>query len=510
MNDKRRVFVNALMSSAQVVVNGAAFLVLYRYLLETIGDQQAGVWALVLSWTAAMSVADLGMTGGAVKFVSRYLALNDRPRVRQVVETSVVSVAVILLVLLPPIYPLLERLLRLVVEPASHIDDALAVLPYAVVSFWLTSVGGIIQSCIDGTRRVYVRNILVMGSALLYLGLAFLLVPRGGLIGLAQAQVIQAAVVLVAAWILVKVLIPGLPLIPAGWNASVFKEMFSYSINFQISSVAQFLFQPLTKSLISKFGGVGPVFYFEMAHKLVAQLRALVVMAHQSLVPTIAHLHETSREKVQGIYVLSFQLLLFLVAGALPLFIALTPIISKLWIGEYEGQFITFAMLLFVAWFLNILSNPAYFGYLGIGRLRWNVWGHVVTGVLNAGIGIFLGIQYGGVGVVAAYGFAILVGSAIPPAAYHLEYGVRWSDLLQVRTLFVALSGLAGLVLVLVAHELLRSIAAPVVTGLILGVLYAAVVSIPAWRHPMRKRLQGWLSELRPRRESVSESTLSQ
>lgn len=509
MTEKRRVFVNALMSSVQVVVTAVTYLFLYRYLLESIGDQLAGVWALVLSWTTVMSAADLGLSGGSVKFVSKYRARSDARRVVQVVETSVLTAAAILLAVLPAVYPLMAHLLPLVVEPVVHVGDALAVLPYAFVSFWLTSVGGIVQSCIDGTQRVYVRNFLVMASSLLYLGLALFFVPRAGLIGLAQAQVLQAAVVVAGAWLSLRFLIPGLPVIPFRWSRPVFKEMLGYSVNFQAVSIARMLFQPVTKSLISKFGGLGAVFYFEMAHKLVFQLRALVVMAHQSLVPTIAHWHETSKERVQALYRSSFRILVFLVAAGLPLFVGLTPVISKLWIGAYNATFVAFAVLLSVSWFLNILVNPAYFGYMGIGRMRWNVGAHVVIAVINVGLGIFLGMRYGGMGVVVAYSVAVLVGSTVPLIAYHIEYDIRWQDLVDRHSAFLVTAGLAGMAMILLIQNAIGGRISPWLIVVILPLAYALVVGLPAWNHPVRTALEALIRDVAFNRRDSSTPSVS-
>ena len=87
-------------------------------------------------------------------------------------------------------------------------------------------------------------------------------------------------------------------------------------------------------------------------------------------------------------------------ASALPLLVGLTPLVSRLWLGAYVPVFVTFAMLLFAGWFLNLAANPAYFANMGTGELRWNVISHVTNGVLNLGFGVLLGMLFGGVGVV--------------------------------------------------------------------------------------------------------------
>lgn len=496
MNEKRRVFVNVVMSLGQVIVSGIAFLFLYRYLLDSIGSELAGVWALLLAWTTSLSVSNFGMSGGALKFVSKYRAHADEQSVVRVVETSILSCLAALLFVLPIAWPVFEKLIHLIIEPAEYINEALMVLPYAMITFGLTSLSTIINSCIDGTQRVYLRNILIMLSALLYLGLTIFLVPRTGFLGLAQAQIAQTGITLIIGWIMLRAVIPSLPVLPFRWNKAIFKEIFAYSFNFQVISITQLLFQPVTKSLLSVFGGVGQVYYFEMAHKLVMQLRGMIVIAHQSIVPAIAHWHEKNREFVQIAYRNAFQILLVLVLLSLPLLAGLAPTISRLWIGHYEHFFVLCFLCLLTGWFLNILSNPAYFGYLGIGRLRWNILGHLAISAISLGFGILFGLRHGGGSVAFAYAMALPVGSGITLWAWHREYNVRWGELVNRRIVPLLLTGVGGGGFTFFLQERLADRLHPWLLLFLLLLAYALLVAVPLWRHPVRKTLQGWISEL--------------
>ncbi len=497
MSEKRRIFLNVFMSFGQVIVSGVAFLFLYRYLLDSIGSELAGVWALLLAWTTSLSVSNFGMSGGALKFVSRYRAHDDEKTVVRVVETSILSCVIALVVALPIAWPVFKKLIYLIVEPTEYIDEALMVLPYAMITFAFTSLSMIINACIDGTQRVYLRNILIMISALLYLGLTIFLVPRMGFVGLAQAQIIQTSITLIIGWVMLRAVIPALPIVPFRWHKKTFKEIFAYSFNFQVISITQLLFQPVTKSLLSVFGGVGQVYYFEMAHKLVMQLRGMIVIAHQSIVPAIAHWQETNRAYVQLVYRKAFQVLLVFVIVSLPLLISLAPLISRLWIGHYEPAFVGCFLFLVIGWFLNILSNPAYFGYLGIGRLRWNILGHVTISVISLGLGIVFGLSYGGSGVVFAYAMAIPVGSGLTLWAYHREYDVRGAELIGAYSVLLALAGIGGGLVIFFLHNHLADHLHPWLLVFLLLLSYVLVVAVPLWRHPVRKTLQGWASELK-------------
>ncbi len=197
---KRQLLVNAMVSVGQVIVTGAVYFVLYRFLLDRLGPLEFGVWALVLATTSAAGIANLGMATSAVKFVSQYLARGDRERVALVIQTAAISVAIFLAAVMLAAYPLLQRLLGVLIDEPAQLPAALLILPYALVSFFLTSLAGVFQSSIDGFQRMDLRGIILMGTTIAYLGLCLLMVPSYGLIGLAWAQVLQACLLVMVLW----------------------------------------------------------------------------------------------------------------------------------------------------------------------------------------------------------------------------------------------------------------------------------------------------------------------
>ena len=64
----------------QIVVISIVLFFLYKFLLGTIGVEQFGIWSLVLATTAVTQIADLGFSGGVVKFVSKYVALKEKKK----------------------------------------------------------------------------------------------------------------------------------------------------------------------------------------------------------------------------------------------------------------------------------------------------------------------------------------------------------------------------------------------------------------------------------------------
>ena len=488
----RLVLRNSALSVVQVAVNGGLYLVLYRFLLDTIGVAQLGVWAIVLAWTSVNNVASLGLGGSTTYFIPTYLARGERRYVAALVQTGTLTAAGSLALGLLVFYPFVRTLLGLVIDDPALMPLALSIVPYAFASVWLSATAGIVYASLDGFQRVDQRQMVLVAGGLVLLVGAFVLVPTYGLVGLAQAQLAQAATVLLLSWGLLRRLLPELPLVPWQWSQPAFREMIGYSLRYQVISIALMLLEPVAKSLIAAFGSVSAVGYFEMANRLALQLRAFVVNAHTALVPTLTDLREHAPERLREIYETSCRLVAVLLLVSLPLLVALVPFVSVVWVGRYEPTFVVFASLLFVGWFGNLVGNPAYVDDLGAGRLRWIVREHVLMAVLNVLLGVALGSIFGGTGVVIGFVTALLAGSLLLAVAYHRSQGVPaavWVSADHARLAAGASVGMAAVLGLFYTDALPLGVPARLALAL---AAYALAIAGPLWHHAALRETVRW------------------
>jgi len=492
---KRRVFINAIMSLIQIILVAGILFFLYRFLLKTIGVDQLGIWSLVLATTSVTQIANFGFSGSVVKFVAKYAARGDERSVSGVIQTAALSLALMMGTFILIGYPVIKWVLSLVV-PSNSLTYAISILPYALVSLWLTTITGVFQSGLDGFQRIYIRNFIVMGGSLFFAIICFIFARKYGLIGLAYAQIINNAMILILSWILIKRLLPVLPVIPYQWDKSLFKEIVGYGINFQIISISNMLYDPITKVFLSKFGGLSMVGYYEMANKMVQQFRSLIVSSNQVLVPAIADLQENNPERIRSIYLTNYNLLFFLALPLYTLIIISTPFISEIWIGHYEKVFINIGIFLAIGNFLNTLAGPAYFSNLGIGSLKWNVIGHIAIAVLNIIFSAFLGFLFGGYGVVIGWALALSLGSAVIYISYHIDNKIPVSELFPKDSRGMFIVCFIVLVLSLIMQSSIIIDIKSILMNIVVIFFSTLIIFIPLWFHPMRNRIMGWSKEL--------------
>lgn len=408
--NKKLILINAGSSVLQVLAVGVVYFLLYKFLVQKLGAQELGVWSLVLATSSIANLANFGITSGLVKFVAEYRAKSKESELQKLVSTAFFSICVLFVILILLLYIVGIIILKRVVD-ANYLSVAIQILPYSLLSLFINGIGGIFTSVLEGFQKNYLRNIIFsIAVVVLYIG-TFILTPKFGLLGVAYAQVIQSLLILGTASIIAMRLVYNKKYSGFKWDKETFKTIMGYGLKFQIVSICQMLYEPTTKTLLSKFGGLSAVGYYEMASRLISQVRALIVNANQIMIPVVTEASFNDSIKLESIYKKTFSITMFIGIPTISLILFLSPLISMFWIGKLQIEFIVFTYVLGIGNLFNIVCGPSYFGFLGQGILNPLIKVHVLMAIINAALAYLFGIFIGGYGVVIAWGIALLYSS---------------------------------------------------------------------------------------------------
>lgn len=406
--DRKRLLPNAAMVAAQAVVTGLVLFVLYSFILRTLGVEALGLWSLVLATSSVGRVSEMGMSGCAVRYVSRHLANGDIQRAKDSLQTILITVLIMLGVFSLAIYPLLYWLLEKLLD-GENLSMGRMLLPYALISLWCTGAAASAQAGLDGTHRAGLRAGLAMTASITMLIISILLVPIFGLLGLAYAQIIQAIFLFALNWGALRKILPGLPILPIKWVKSSFLEMWQYALNFQFVDLMNILTAPITKSLIGYFGDLSVLGYYEMAERMIAKVREMIVNANRVIVPYFSKLTETNSQSVTSLLRLNMAymtVLAFIIMGGIA---AIAPSISILWAGTYVASFTLSVWVLTIGWTATVISAPAYFAVLGSDDIRLISFIHALMMSVNIIAAVILGTLIGPFGPVIGWSLALIV-----------------------------------------------------------------------------------------------------
>lgn len=427
----KKLTINAVSAVVQAVFTALLYFFLYKYLLKSIGIEKLGVWSLILSFSSIANLANLGFTSGLVKFVADYLTENDDTKLGKLIFTSILSMVVLFVLLSLIILFSAQFFLNYIVEE-KFLTDALVILPYSLGSLCINAIGGVFTSVLEGHQKNYIRNFIYIISGIIMYAGTFLLTPLYQLKGVAVAQLLQSFFIFIAAMIFTIKINPNNKIRHWKWSTQSFKELFNYGYKFQLVSLSQLLYEPATKLLLSKYGGLVTLGHYELANKAVNQFRALLVNANQVVVPVVAEKAKMEGDRfLQSFYTKMNRILLLFCLPLSTILLISAPFISLVWIGEYNSDFIFSMAVLTVMTFMNVMNGPAYFSSLGEGRLNVLVFVHISIAIINVLLGILLGKSFGGYGVILAWGIAISVGAVVLIFTYNQSVKIRFFDVFQ-------------------------------------------------------------------------------
>jgi O-antigen/teichoic acid export membrane protein len=487
---------NAGFSVAQVVLSSALLFLLYRVLISHLTIAEVGLWSLVMASTSVARLSEFGLGSGVVKFVANDIGAGNRPHAARTIFMAAVLVLGFVSAAAVLLYSIFLALITTTV-PSSDVASATALLPYAVAAFVIAALGNVFLSALDGCQRSDVRAMVQLAGSAIQLVAVYLMVPAGGLQSLGWVQVIQASgVMMIAAGAaIVEVRQPARAWF--GWSRGRVKALLTYGGGFQLAAVGQLLIEPAVKALLTLFGGLALTGYYEIANRLVLQIRAVIVSAYQVLIPFVAGISadgKVPKDRLAGIFASCHRTILLLVVPYYALALIAIPGILAVWIGEFDETFLIVSVICVIGWTINTLNAPAYFLYVGIGRLHWTIWSHVVIGICNGLLASILGYLFGGLGVLVGAMSALAIGSLVPTAAFFREHGITARAIFPRAAIWLfCISGSAAAVALMAA---LYWSGRPDRLAVYLStlVITSAAILIGLWWHPDSRGLRRELS----------------
>ena len=416
----KQIINNSILSIIQIVVVSICSFFLYKYIIVTLGLEKLGLWSLILSVTSLASLGNFGFTGSLIKFSAELSTLNEYKKINAILNTSIIGVSGILIILLSLVFILGYNFIGYFVDEKWVIISK-ELLFYALISLFLNIIAGLYFSILEGLNMAYLKSLSFITATIIYVVFSVIFIDIYDVIGLAYAQLIQASIFLISGILLSIIYISNFRVFYFKWHKNLMKEVFNYGMSFQVIGISQMLYDPITKAILSRYGGLDFVAIFEMASKLVIQVRGIASKVIQNVVPKIVKLSIiTGDVKIFEAYKKIHNINMFLIFVSLALIIPFSNIISIILLGNSNHIFIIVLIILTLGWMINSLNIPSYIINLGRGDLKWNVIAHLTIGVLNLIFCYTTGLIFkNGFYIIFSWVFALIIGSLTIIIEYH-------------------------------------------------------------------------------------------
>jgi O-antigen/teichoic acid export membrane protein len=401
----RGVARNGLFSIMQAVVSIICLFLSYRIVIAEAGLASLGLWSLLITFGGVAVIADVSGASALARSVARHDQDHPDASLAEVIHTVIITSLAINTVLVALLLLVAPTVIARWVEPHQQIL-ARSLVPWVAGTMILTPLSVGIAASIDGLQRADQRAVLLASAALAGLFIAWFAVPQMCVAGIAVAQLLQQALIVIAGWLLLRSKVPGLGWLPLRWRKNIFKQTTSYALKLNAIGFFGLFFEPLTKFCINSVGGTLAVGIYELAARLIMQVRTLVVSASSPLLPAFAAYKDTDQAQLSVMLGKSQAFVLLAALAVMLVSLLGAPIMSFVILDEISAEVLRTNALLTVGWCVNLFALPLYIAAQGIGVLRWNMVSHVILAMcvglaailpaMNSSVtGILLGVVVG-------------------------------------------------------------------------------------------------------------------
>jgi O-antigen/teichoic acid export membrane protein len=463
VTSKRAILTNAAVSAGGFVAQMAIAFFLCPLLVHGLGDRRYGMWSLVESILAYLTLFDLGVAASVVRYVARLTATWDHGGVNRIFSTSVCIFAAAGAVALAIALFMAGVGITWLGVP----DDLLAETRWMLVLLGVNLAVGlplhVFASVLDGLGRYPVKTAISTTAVVLRVPLFLLVLHEGGgLVALACAitaiNLGEHAALAVAA----RRFLPGLRFSPALADRATFRTIRGYSLAAFVAMLAGRISFQTDALVIALFLTPQHITFFAVAARLVEYAKSFLHSAITVLTPAVsAHEAHGDMEAIRRVLFDSTRWALWIVLPLQTGLILLGEPFLTLWMGPFHAAR-SYPTLVILSLPLGLAISQAVSARIlyGMGRLRWLAGAVMIEALANLLLSMLLAQRLGIEGVAW--------GTAIPNLCMNVTLYVYISRTLGVRPL----------------EYLRRSFAAPMAASFFLSGLWLAatdVLAIDTW-----------------------------
>jgi len=418
---RRNIFSGSFAAAGGIVVSVIAYPIYLRFLGATL----YGLWAILTVIIFFSSIGNLGIDEALIKFIAEEYERRKTSNIIAYISTGLNVLllnGILIFVLLMLLEKPLRSLLNLNVKYAIIFHD---MFPYIVALSIFILIVHFVNAILKGLGRFDQASYVILIGRICALVVSILLFIHDYKIwSLLWGQFASFLVVLILSSFFIYRKI-GLYYSPFKNNKIFLIKLFKFGGTITISKIISILLIPFVKIIIARYIGLANVAYFEIANRIVVEIRSLFERGISAIMPEVSRLSAAisgARKKISEVMEkINKANLVFGVSTFVLLLIFGEPIL-KIWLAEKYDVTIVIAFRIIIAGYLiNLLAIPYYYYFMAIGKVKYCFINHFIQAALNCLlilIIIFANIVNFPL-LITAYSFSIAISAAILVYMYY-------------------------------------------------------------------------------------------
>ncbi len=287
---------NVLWTVLSVFVNLFTGIILSPYIIRKLGSEGYGIWSLLFALAGYCTLFDAGVRSAVVTFAARLRAKSDPDGINRLISTALAcsaagSAGIVLLTWALWANPRWIFTTNAAQEPALR--------PIVVTIGFSTAIGlvsGVLTGCLEGFQRFdhlnRIRTSIFSLRAAMY---ALTLYAGFGLVQMAFWTGAANLALLIAYYVMLRRLFPGLRLSPALVGRSTLKEILHFGIPSSLASSASVVIDQSPAILIGRALSAADVGFYNFPLRLLQYPVDLIMRIGVIATPAAAEMQVSSR-----------------------------------------------------------------------------------------------------------------------------------------------------------------------------------------------------------------------
>lgn len=373
-------------------------------ILNAVGTDAYGLWAVFNSLAGYFSLFDLGLNTAVTKYTAEFLVTRTRHEISRMVSTIFVVTGVIAV-----LTAIIIGILAIRVDAVFHMDPSLAAgarIACAVmgINVALTLVAGVIGNVIYGFQRVDLWRICGALQIACNTALSVLFLRMGfGLVGLAFAAVIATSLVIGLYSAILTQREFQISVRPGLFDRQFLREVFPFSSRTFLLSLTSRALYYSDYVIIGVFLGAAAVAPYEVAYKTCFLSTYLFSVVSTTMFPSFAEfIARGEQDRIRTLFVRIVRLsLVMAVPTGIVLMVFGRPLV-ELWVGSAATAPATLFAVLVAMNVCHAIGTPGAMLLQSAGRNRELMYAEIVNAVLNVSLSVVLIKTVGVIGVAVA------------------------------------------------------------------------------------------------------------
>lgn len=392
---------NSLFGIIQFVLTAILTFISIPLFINKLGFELYGVWAVIAVIGNLNMLTNFGLNRALVVYVSRQGKSKESDL--DIAVTQIILLFLIVVFTLVVFFSKEFIINSLLSIPSQYSLESQGLMMLLVLANGLLLLGQSFTSVIDAKQKMYITNSSQFIYSLIYWVSQIVILYLGGGLFEIGLGALSAAII----WFIIvfafyrgmwgKLILQGLF---SNFKKVAIKQL-SYGGKIYLSGLVGFMFEPLSKILLSNFIGVDAVALFELGLKVKNQLNGLLVKVLTPLFPYISQAKNNLQLHLKiNDLTLKIQLLVIPISITI---IFVMQILIKLWLGEENlFQITVFVLTMTVTLILLQPSVMPIYQFLQSKNLATKtIWVQLSSVIVNA---LFFFATYKFIGLYAILG----------------------------------------------------------------------------------------------------------